>query len=497
MKKLSVFLCVAVATVVALVGFAGEKTIDWVALNGGSPFGVFGEGDNYGTNVMGAAHYVGSRIETMLSVEDERFKLRVISSNNSGWHGACFRFTNTCDVTFGEAQQIVMPYKYVTSGTGEVGQHFRLIIGTTTGRKYFGVISQETIIKGEESVLTFNLADAFSAYPTAYAAVKDSPITVMRLYPYNTGDEISTSETAGSQGRQRFASNDEIYIGAFTVKWTDVFGYTATFNANGGDPVADIQTGPDGEFVFPTATRDGRIFMGWYRDGLQYAAGSKGLLVMDSEFAAAWRNEDLTQGLLSTSTEYRKELDVYKAYGSCCDVFTGNTVRYYPIIDRHSSIREGVYQVDVEPLACGTETNINLIGKSGNAGNNSPEVVLPVVGVTVKDIYDVKVVYRTTSTALEGIAMTLRYQLGNTWYTVTSEDTIQCSTGDEFHTVKFKVAAALGEANYEKNKDKVIAAWRLRPYVGSALPFRSGVSMELGRIQLIGEHPNGLMLIIK
>lgn len=493
MKNLLAFVFVFAAA----VGFAGEKTIDWVALNGGSPENIFGYDNAFGTLEDGVVTYSDYRITSKFSVVDGRFKLQIASVNNGGWISNCYNFKSEFDVTFGEAQQIVVPYKYITSGTGEVGQRFRLIIGTTTGNKYFGVLSQETVVKGEESVLTFNISDAYAAYPTDYAAVRDSPITVMRLYPFNTSGDITTSATTSSGGQSRFNANDELYVGTCTVKWTDVTGFTASFDANGGNPVDDITTDMTGAFTFPTPVREGWTFVGWYRDGLKYGAGVESTLVMDSEYVAGWWHEDLTQGLLSTPVEYRKELDVYKAYGSCCDVFTGDSVKYYPLIDRLSSIRVNVYQVDVEPLACGTVTNINLIGKGGNAGNNSPEVVLPVVGVALKDIHDVKVCYRTTSTALEGIAMTLRYQLGSTWYTVTSEDKMQCSTGDEFHTVKFKVAAALGETNYEKNKDKTIAAWRLRPYVGSALPFRSGVSMELGRIQLIGEHPMGMKVIIR
>lgn len=498
---------IAVFLFAAIVGLAGEKTVDWVALNGGTSRNIFGEGSNYGTYEDGVSRYSVERIDSSLEVVEDRLKLTVHYSNNSGWYGVCFRFTNACDVTFAEAQQIVVPYKYVSAGSGEVGQRFRLIVGTTTGKKYFGVVSQETIVKGEERVLTFNLADAFSAYSTVYADVKDSLITVMRLYPYNTGEEISASETAGSQGRQNFGSNDEIYIGTFTVKWTDVTGYTASFDANGGNPVEDISTGPTGAFTFPPVTREGWTFMGWYRDGFGYDAGADGLLVMDSEYVAGWRHADLSHGLIQTPTEYRKEIDLFGAWGSVCDVMIGQGISYYPQNDVCKSIRTGVYEVDAVSVAAGNRTNILFVGKGGNSGNNGPRMILPPVGVTVKDAHDFKVKYRTTSKTLTNENMVVYYKVGNTWRYVVSSDKMKLSADGEFNTVRFRLAEALGDDVYEKIRNDSIDEWQLYPYTLSAyyyadglrgnFPFSNGVSVELERIQLIGEHPMGMKLLIR
>lgn len=477
----------------ALFANAGEKVVDWVELYGGVTKDIIGSG----TYEDGVAYYSDYKFQANLSIVDERFKLVVTSVNNGGWIYNSFTFTNACNVTFGEAQQIVVPYKYVSTGTGEVGQHFRLIIGTSAGKKYFGVISQETIVKDEESFLTFNFSEAYVAYPTDYATVKDSQITVMRLYPFNTGDSITTSETTSSGGKSNFVANDELYIGAFTSKWTDVTGYTASFNSNGGNPVPDIRTGEDGAITFPSATRDDYTFMGWYRDGYKFDAGAEGVLAMDAEFAAAWRKTDPLPGLSSTPIDYRKELDAFKSYGSCCEVLTGNTISYEPLTDVCTCVRENVFELDAEHIDRGSYTNFVLVGKGGNSGNNSPELILPVVGLTVKDIHDVKVRYRTTSAALAGLTMTLKYWIGSKQYDVTSIDTMQISEDDEFRTVKFKVAATLGESNYEKLKDSTITAWRLHPYVGSTMPFKKGVSLELGRLILDAEHSDGLMMIVR
>ena len=120
---------------------------------------------------------------------------------------------------------------------------------------------------------------------------------------------------------------------------------------------------------------------------------------------------------------------------------------------------------------------------------------------------DFKIKYHTTSKTLTNENMVVYYRVGNTWRHIVSSDKMKLSVDGEFNTVKFKLAEALGETAYEKIKDNSIDEWHLYPYTLSTyynadghrgnFPFTSGVSVELERIQLIGEHPNGLMLIIK
>lgn len=496
----------AISAVSCLV-FAGTKTIDWVTLNGGSPESIFGEGSSFGVYEDGAAVYTGSRIETTLTVVDGDLKLLIRSSNNSGWHGACFNFTNECGVALCEAQQITVPYRYNNNGgANEVGHHFRLIIGV--GNKYFGVLSEETVVKGEWSTLTFNFAEAFAAYPSVYAAIKDSPISIMRLYPYNTESGITTSATVSSKGAQRFSANDEVYVGTFTCSWTEVTGYTASFDSNGGAPVSDIETDTTGEFVFPAATREGFVFAGWYNDGYRFESGSNGLLTMDMEYVAAWKNANPASGLIPTSHPYRRELDIIAAAGSLCDSLYGSDIFYYPDTDTCKCIRPGgIYEVDAEPVTSGGATNVLLSGKLGTAGNNAPRLVLPIVGVTVSDVCKMNVRYRTTSNSLTNETMVLYYKAGNTWHHVDSAEAMQLSQNDELRVLHFNLADALGEAAYEQIKDSQIVTWHLYPYTltvygndggyRSNIPFGNGVSLELGRIELIGEHPDGICIIVK
>ena len=509
-------LCVLSVVCVSSVAFAEtiSHTVDWVSLNGGSAKGLWFYPAS--TNTVyedGVETFDGSQYTFSSSIVDSKPYVHFDAANNSGWRTFGFQFTNDCALTIAEAQSVTVPYKYESSGTSNVGKYFRLVIGAGTGNnvKYFSVVSAETCVRGEWTNLTFDMSAAYSTYPDNYAAVRDSAISLVQLLPYSGADNDPGSEVSpGNRGGCKMSKGDSLTVGSFTFSYEEVSGYTVSFDSNGGTAVDSIETDSSGSFVFPAAPiRTDYVFAGWYYNGVKYEPGADCTAVMDTTFAAGWKAADPSVGISATSRDYRKVLDLYAAMGSCADCLAGVAVYYDPLTDICRVVRSGVYEIDAEPVASGDYYDILLSGKGGQSGNNDPRFSLPDLGLTVGDVSEMKFSYRTASAGMVGHTMTVYYKVAGGWHHVTSTNTVQLTEGDEYGVLKFMLAKELGEATYESLKEERISEWKLYPYTvstygtdggradGGTMPYKKGVSLQLGRVQLLSYPLPGLAILVR
>lgn len=107
-------------------------------------------------------------------------------------------------------------------------------------------------------------------------------------------------DVGGDQYLRQYVSIDHYYIDGglpqeltFYAMWekTDLSGFTITFDANGGSvSPASKQTGPDGRVSggYPTPTRDGYTFLGWFTDGDGYQPSESDVWGGDQTLVARW-----------------------------------------------------------------------------------------------------------------------------------------------------------------------------------------------------------------
>ena len=522
MKNLFVSLCAAVAGMV-FCSHAEESAgtidtvVDYVALNGYSPKGFVTEtrktmGFTYNEETQtweGRKTTDVNAFEsdsTIVDFEGKEKVLKVLSvwNKTDAWQGPCVQYDFDSGVPLKHAQTVKIPYYY--AGSGIVNKDLRIVV--LAGGKSFSVGATEKISAKQWNVAEFRLSDVFGVLPQDYAACKDSSITRLRIYfggfnspRANDGDVTVTSFY--------FWPNEALYFAPVTYSYEEISSYTVSLDANGGEPIDDLQTDENFQVTLPTPVREGFEFIGWFYNGVVTAAGSTIDIVQNCTYVAGWRRPDPGVGLISLSAT-KQLFDLHAANGGCYKVIgdlDGYAMSYYPNENQSGKDRSvqstGSFSVVVTPVESDGTTNFQVAVSSNGSLWRAPFIHPRLPTLRLSDIYEVRIPYSYTGNhkSVIGKALMFYYKIGNTWRHLEGDAVFAATDAGCKNTIRVKVGESLG-SDYNKLKDETISDWKFYFYEGTIGD--SGLSMQGWNISgtfvfypMILAKQSGLILLLR
>ena len=403
---------------------------------------------------------------TIVDFEGKTGVLKITSGGcgvGGTWQGPCVQYAFDSGVALKEAQTVKIPYYCDAKGL----QGSKLRIVALAGSNSFSVDANETIVTGAWTTAVFELSTAFAELAANYAGSKDSNITRLRIYgggfynpSYSSADITVTSFD--------FPSGKSMYFGSVTYEYEKITSLTASFDANGGEPIADIVSDENLKVTLPTPVREGFTCLGWYQsNGQPTAPGTTVDLVANTTFVAGWRRIDPSVALTPGDRPYKRVLNLHTAYGNTYDVIVGYDRGYYPLEDRTRSTISATVVITA-PVENGV-TNIQAAISNCGSSWVAPYVQLRFPALTLADIYEVRIPYSYVGTSSNVIdkPLVFYYKIGSTWRHLEGDTTLVASENGEYHTIKVKVGKALGE-DFESLKDSAIADMKFYFYGGTA-----------------------------
>lgn len=506
-SAVAAFACGALAETVSTV-------VDYVTLNGNSPENLVK--DTYRSDIVYAYDDVnnvwktdkkdgtGNGFVSNSTIEDFNgrtgvLKIESVASRNDAWQGVCAEYAIATSVPLKHAQTVSFPYYY--SGTGMVNKDLRIVV--YAGNNSFSIGATEKMVAGAWATATFNLSDVFAEQPMLYAADKENNIVRVRIYWGGFTSATSTSDKI-TVTSFNFKPGEAIYFGPLTYSRDEVSYYTVSFDANGGVPIADMQTDANFQLTLPTPVRDGFTFLGWFYGGLGTAAGTTVDVVQDCTYAAGWTRTDPSAGLTQGDLPYKRLFDMYCANGSSYGI-VGNLdgITYFPDEDRY--VHTSSASVVVTPAVSAGETNVQVRASSSGSKWTTPFVHPRLPSLKLSDICEVRILYSYTGSSgnVIGKPLVFYYKIGNTWRHLEGDAAFAATEAGAYNEIRVKVKDSLGD-DYKTLKDESISDWKFYFYGGTAQDsgFKNdgwsiGGTFVFRPLELLADHPDGITIIIR
>lgn len=202
-----------------------------------------------------------------------------------GWNGPSLKITHDTGIKLKDATTVTVDYLYERAGGATSGG----LLGDTmtlylrAGDKDFYVASDESIVIGEWSTMTFDFSEIF-AESADYALVKESNITEIKLYYYECAGHNTSGGTSGAYSNAYdFPVGDSIYVGDFRYPATR---YSLTYR-DGSTVLSETEAFRSVE-LRPEISKLGFEFLGW-TDGFSIFEPSSTIRIIgDTELSAVW-----------------------------------------------------------------------------------------------------------------------------------------------------------------------------------------------------------------
>lgn len=202
-----------------------------------------------------------------------------------GWNGPSLKITHDTGIKLRDASSVTVDYLYERANGAAEGGLFGdgMTLYLRAGDKDFYVSSDESIVIGEWSTMTFDFSQVF-ADSADYSAVKDSNITEIKLYYYEcSGHSVSGTTSGAYSSAYDFPVGDSIYVGDFRYPATR---YTLTYR-DGSTVLSEAEVFRNVE-LRPEISKLGFEFLGW-TDGVSvFEASSDIRIIGDTELSAVW-----------------------------------------------------------------------------------------------------------------------------------------------------------------------------------------------------------------
>ncbi len=204
-----------------------------------------------------------------------------------------------------------------------------------------------------------------------------SDFTATNTVVEKTKHLVSTASVNGVQEVEIFVNNKCGWVAINVEIAAESDKVQAKFNSNGGSEVSTIDVDSNNQFTFPSVTKTGFDFGGWYVSGAEdtlYAAGSTGTITATTTYIAKWINgvtfypTDIFSSV-STNTAITDEMEIdgtlYTIYGAAsnCQVEPSSTT-----IDNVSYSK----RLKMPLTSIEVDSNNNKTGIVGAIGINIP-----------------------------------------------------------------------------------------------------------------------------